>query len=294
MSDGLIPKEEKDKEKEPVRNDDREIKNNEITINNLLLFDNKDILNIPKIKYNEEELKEDIKLKLSPHLYSDPPKLYFKSSSIEDFFKKIEKIKINLEYFQEFINKCQNGEKIDDEIINKYNKFSNNLKDLLKDFAIEDKDITDNMTNLLKEIQNNLELINNGLENFIQEFKDEILTTIQDFNEIKNENSIFSLYCSLPSEPKLTDNYLTINFKELNNDFSLPIISENKKENKLECSYDKLIQEIGPLCPLFYSKPIIINFLIFIDDDLRIKVQNYEYINHDEKEEKEDKDEKEE
>ena len=50
MSDGLIPKEEKEKEKEPVRNDDREIKNNEITINNLLLFDNKDILNIPKIK----------------------------------------------------------------------------------------------------------------------------------------------------------------------------------------------------------------------------------------------------
>ena len=62
----------------------------------------------------------------------------------------------------------------------------------------------------------------------------------------------------------------------------------------MECSYDKLIQEIGPLCPLFYSKPIIINFLIFIDDDLRIKVQNYEYVNHDEKEEKEDKDEKEE
>ena len=110
MSDGLITNEEKkDKEKEPVRTDDRELKNNEITINNLLLFDNKDILNIPKIKYNEEELKEDIKLKLSPHLYSDPSKLYFKSSSIEDFFKKIEKIKINLEYFQEFINKCQNG-----------------------------------------------------------------------------------------------------------------------------------------------------------------------------------------
>ena len=134
------------------------------------------------------------------------------------------------------------------------------------------------MTNLLKEIQNNLELINNGLENFIQEFKDEILTTIQDFNEIKDENSIFSVDCSLPSEPKLTDNYIPINFKELNdtnNDFSLPIISENKKENKLECSYDKLIQEIGQLCPLFYSKPIIINFLLFIDDDLRIKVQNY-------------------
>ena len=88
MSDGLIPKEEKEKEKEPVRNDDREIKNNEITINNLLLFDNKDIVNIPKIKYNEKEFKEDIKLKLIPHLYSDPPKLYFKSSSIEDFFKK--------------------------------------------------------------------------------------------------------------------------------------------------------------------------------------------------------------
>ena len=51
MSDGLIPNEEKkDKEKEPVRTDDRELKNNEITINNLLLFDNKDILNIPKIK----------------------------------------------------------------------------------------------------------------------------------------------------------------------------------------------------------------------------------------------------
>ena len=64
MIDVLIPNEEKKvKEKEPVRTDDREVKNNEITINNLLLFDNKDILNIPKIKYNEKELKEDIKLK---------------------------------------------------------------------------------------------------------------------------------------------------------------------------------------------------------------------------------------
>jgi hypothetical protein len=57
MRDGLITKEEKkNTEKEPVRTNDRELKNNEITINNLLLFDNKDILNIPKIKYNEKEL----------------------------------------------------------------------------------------------------------------------------------------------------------------------------------------------------------------------------------------------
>ena len=116
MSDGLIPKDEKkDLEKEAMRVDNIliELKNDKITIDNILLFDNKEILKIAKIKYNEEELKEYIKNQLGPPSYFDSPKLYFQSSSIEDFYKKLETIKINLEYFQEFINKCKNGEKID-------------------------------------------------------------------------------------------------------------------------------------------------------------------------------------
>ena len=269
-------------DKEEVSKDNKKINN----IKDILIFNESELLTISKLECEEEELKEKIKIKLGPASYLDPPIFYFKSSPIKDFFSKLEKIKMSLEHFQLFIDDCKKGNRINDQIIEEYNSFSLNLKDLLKDCAIEDKDITEKMTNLLMEIDNSLIPIDNDLELFNQEFKDELWQTIKDFNEINDETFIFSVDCSLPSEPFLSDKYLPINFKNLNdsdNDFSLPIISENKKENRLQCSYDKLIQEIGPICPLFYSKPIKINFLLFIDDDLTIKVQNL-------KEDKEEKD----
>ena len=264
---------------------------NTIKVENIILFERKIKLKLSKIDYNEDEILKEIKKNLGPVTYDEPPKFYFNSSSINDFLEKINKLKTNLEYFIEFIDKCFEGKLITEDIIENKTIFSKNLKDLLKDFAIEDKDLSDDMINLLKSIENDLVPIENELEKFINDFNDKVLTIIKEFNEIKDENSIFSIDCSLPFKPILKDNYLPINFKNLDdshNDFSLPIISENKNENKLQCSYDKLIQEIGPLCPSFYSNPILINILLFVDDDIIIKTKkNEENKNENEEEEQE-------
>jgi len=297
-------KPEKPKEMEKWTNKEKEKKEeNKIKINDILLFGNKENISISKIDFKEEQLSNEIKNKFDPVSYDEPPIFYFNSSPLEDFISKINKILQNLQKFEQFIVNCKEGKKIDDSIIKDKENFTLNLSDLIKDFAIEDKDITNEMFGLLKVLENELKTIENELENFIISFKDEILTIIKEFNDIKNENVFFSIDCSLPSEPLKTERYLPINFNDLNDthsDLSIPIISENKKENKLICSYDKLIQEIGPICPSFYSKPISINLLLFVDDDLSIKIreneENIKKINEEdekvENEEKEKKDEK--
>ena len=73
------------------------------------------------------------------------------------------------------------------------------------------------MIKLLKSIENDLVPMDNQLENFITAFKDEILILINEFNEIKDENSIFNVDYSLPSPLSFSDKFLPINFKSFNN-----------------------------------------------------------------------------
>ena len=85
---------------------------NTIKVENIILFERKIKLKLSKIDYNEDEILKEIKKNLGPVTYDEPPKFYFNSSSINDFLEKINKLKTNLEYFIEFIDKCFEGKLI--------------------------------------------------------------------------------------------------------------------------------------------------------------------------------------
>ena len=67
-----------------------------------------------------------------------------------------------------------------------------------------------------------------------------------------------------------------INYDNLDIDsplLSMPMIS--KRDGVLKCNYNKIILQKGPFYPELYSKPIILNIVSLVDEDIIAEIEEF-------------------
>ena len=115
-------------------------------------------------------------------------------------------------------------------------------------------------------IQNEFDSLCNEKENI---FGDITKIFIEDFDKI------FIDSFNMPLLPEEKFHY--INYDNLNIDSSLlsmPMIS--KKDGVLKCNYNKISFQKGPFYPELYSKPIILNIVSLVDEEIIAEIQEFQ------------------
>ena len=160
----------------------------------------------------------------------------------------------------------------------------NDYKKLNKISREFDKEIS----NLFEQLINYYDIYEISVKEFLLEFFEII------------EKKFFKLDFKLSKIPlETTETNIQLNkMKEDSENLCVLIININSEGNNLKCCYKTLDLNLGKICPAFYKKPIIINIIFFVNEDMRVKVKTYKEnkidIFDDEEEKKENEENKEE
>ena len=77
----------------------------------------------------------------------------------------------------------------------------------------------------------------------------------------------------MPLLPEKKIYNLDYSFSKLDSPLLLfPIIT--KMNGILKCNYKKIFLQLGPYCREFYSKPIILNIISFVDEEIKLEICN--------------------
>ena len=88
----------------------------------------------------------------------------------------------------------------------------------------------------------------------------------------------------MPSLPETTYHYINYDNLDINSSLlSMPMIS--KKDGILKCNYNKISFQKCPFYPELYSKPIILNIVSLVDEEIIAEIQEFQ---EEEEEEKKD------
>ena len=180
---------------------------------------------------------------------------------------------------------------------NDYEKKYKDLNHYLNlDNNIEQEDLVSNILSIKKYFESKLLSIKNQFEILYESFGKGIGNIPKNF--FKELDNIFNSNFDMPALPEKKPHF--INYDKLNLDsplLSMPTIS--KKDGVLKCNYNKISFQKGPFCPEFYSKPILLNIMSLVDEDIKAEIieidEEEDNINNEEKEgsdENEAKDEK--
>ena len=245
---------------------------------------------ISKYSFNvDDESKSKIKEKFT-HT-SEPKKVNFKGRSFDEISSEINDLKSILIEIKNNLTSLKKGyfESLNlEEIKEKYKK---NTDDLKIHFDIKNNEINDSIdftqiTEIKTKLEEYLISIQNELELLCDE-KEKILGNntkkiIEDLDKIYIDNYNMPL---LPEEKPHDINYDNLNIDS--SLLSMPMIS--KKDGVLKCNYNKISFQKGPFYPELYSKPIILNIVSLVDEEIFAEIQEFpeEEIIKEEKEEEE-------
>ena len=253
--------------------------NAEIKIEDYIFFEKASKLEKNKIKIDlsEEEQNDTIK-----NNYLDKNmtfnKVTFRGKTYSELSQYIEKLKNNLINIQDILIKLSNGEfeNLDIENIkNKYNISEDNFKKFFDISNNKNQDEIDNfkaINKIKKEFESSLLSIDKDFIILSKDFE-------QSIGDMKNNLSeklekIYITNFNLPSLPGEKPHY--VDYDNLDSDsplLSMPTIS--KKDGILKCNYNKISFQKGPFCPEFYSKPIKLNIMSLVDEEIKAEIEEY-------------------
>ena len=206
------------------------------------------------------------------------PKVSFNGKTLNEIISQIEalkelllKIKVNLESIKKgnfekiHVNDLERQLEKDNKEINHYFDIKDNIKD----------DNTEDFQKIL-EIKSSFEIdllsINNNFKIFCDDFEKNLGDIPFDLsNKLKD---IFIDNFNMPLLPEKKPHF--ISYDKLNADsplLSMPTIS--KKDGILKCNYKKISFQKGPFCPDIYSKPIILNIVSLVDEEIKAEIEEF-------------------
>ena len=267
-----------------ILNEEKEKNNNDDIddVKKYINFQNINSINYQMYEINkEEEIKESIKNKIQKpdkNSVTDPPVILLLNYKLEEFsnhmkelmnksdslfnkLKEIKKNKINFQlrdYFETDLN----------ELI----KLVKQTQEMLKLNRTEFEDLNNSSKELEKEISE----FNKNLTKFYDNYNNSLKNKMDECFRMRNKN-LFNLDFSLPDIPKTkTRSYISLNKMNTNSEnLCVPIISIDSEGKNLICCYKSLELNLGKTCPALYYRPYIINIISFVNEDMRIKIKNY-------------------
>ena len=199
-------------------------------------------------------------------------KVHFKGKNLKQILSMITDMNKVLLEMNDNIALIKNGnfEELNLKKVN--NKYLNQYKDLIHYFDIKDNKQSDfsEISKIKGIFEKYLLQINKDFENLCEKI-DEKLGKISN-NLAEELKQTFIPNFDMPPLPKFKTHF--INYDNLKSDsplLSMPTIS--KRNGKLKCNYNKITFQKGPFCPEFYSKPIILNIMSLVDEEINAEIK---------------------
>ena len=229
----------------------------------------------------EEEIKESIKNKLTKpdnNSVTDPPVILLSDYKLEQFS----------DHMKELINKAASLfnelKEIKEKKINYQNKdyFEKDIDELImkvkqtQEMLRLNRTEFEDLNNSSKELEKEISEFNKNLTKFYDNYNNSLKNKIDECFRMRNIN-LFKLDFSLPDIPKTnTKSNIVLNKMNTNSEnLCVPIISIDSDGKNLICCYKSLELNLGKTCPALYYRPYIINIISFVNEDMRIKIKNY-------------------
>ena len=206
------------------------------------------------IKYEElnNKIKQDLKM--------DNIRVSFRGKTMEELSSLINEIKQFLSHMKDAIIELKNGNFKNLKLLD-LNYFHRKIKDLIYYFHLDiyrHDDLVFDIFHIKEDLESKLFFIIYQYEHLYKISKN-FPEGLDNFN-----------IPSLPEKKLHFVNYENLNLESPLLLTSFPTIS--KKNGVLKCNYDKISFQKGPFCPEFYSKPIIVNIISLVDEDIKAEI----------------------
>ena len=182
-------------------------------------------------------------------------------------FEEIEILKKQIKLINCNINKKEDDLKnIINEMNDKIYEQNNEIKNLNEKINVLMKNDEEKDKNI-KKLENDF----SGLKELVYILDDIQKDKYKDSNRLKN---VFTDNFNMALLPEKKPHF--ISYDKLNADsplLSMPTIS--KKDGILECNCKKLSFQKGPFCPDIYSKPIILNIVSLVDEEIKAEIEEF-------------------
>ena len=234
---------------------------------------------------DDEQLRKTIQTK-TDGLNTNLPKVYFNNLTQENFIDKIFELSKILNQFLEILGKIKN-EFIHEKYINCLNEINSLIKEINNN---NEATIGTNSCQIvneeLEELDKNIESIDKNIKEFDENYQLKYMLELLSLYKILNNQKIFnkSFNLEIPKEHNEITNF-EFNIEGLKAvDLSIPFISYDNKNNKIEFCYPNLEKTIGPICPNLSGDYIEIKILnsiknkILLTDIEEIKTNSEEDI----------------
>jgi hypothetical protein len=234
---------------------------------------------------DDEDLKKKIQTK-TVGFNTNLPKVYFNNLSQENFIEKILKLQTVLNQFLKILGNIKN-----EFIHEKYTNCLNEINSLFKEInnnneAIIGINSCQLVNEKLEELDKNIESIDKKIKEFNENYQLNYMLELLSLYKILNNQKIFnkSFNLEIPKDYNEITNF-QFNIEGLKTvDLSIPFISYDNKNNKIEFCYPNLEKTIGPICPNLSGEYIEIKILnsiknkILLPDIEEIKTNSEEDI----------------
>ena len=246
----------------------------------------------------ENYVNKKVRLPIEKEDLINPPEILFFDKNLSQFCKEIERVKQASKNLSElFKNMIAEKKKNKDTIY----KFEKEIEELLsqlkaiKDILILKPNDFKDLIELSKKLENVIFEYYSILNNYYDNYKNSMKEKLKLFSS--EETKIFNIDFSLPKLPKkINKSGITfLNMDKKSKNLSVPIINLDSEGKNLICCYKSLDINLGLICPALYSKEnnhYTINIISFVNEDLKVKIDDYKLENKiiiKKKENKEDK-----
>ena len=236
-----------------------------------IFFSKSEKVEIKKYSFpKNEELNNKIKKLLKGLVYD---KVSFRGKRFKELSLFINELKELLSKMNNAVLEMKNGNFENLNLLKIKNDYEKKYKDLNYylnlDNNIEQEDLVSDILSIKEDFESKLLSIKNQFEILYEGFENDIGNISNNF--FKELDNIFNSNFDMPTLPEKKAHF--INYDHLNLDsplLSMPTIS--KKDGVLKCNYNKISFQKGPFCPEFYSKPIILNIMSLVDEDIKAEI----------------------
>ena len=249
----------------------------EVKIEDYIKFEEAEKIEITKLKIEKnEELNEKISQDFIKIKTEDYPKVVFKGKTVKEISNLIDKLKNLLSKIKEKIELMKKGDFENLEL--------DEIKDNLKDINIDINyyfDVKENKNVDQYEEFKEITVIKAEFEKYILSINKDFKILSNEFNKNLGEiplnlsyrlNKTFIDNFDMPSLPEIQHHYVDYdNLKVDSPLLSMPTIS--KKDGILKCNYKRITFQKGPFCPELYSKPIILNIVSLVDENISAEIE---------------------
>ena len=262
-----------EKNKFSVRNNNND-NNNELNVEDYILF--KKIKEIQVFKYKFDE-NDEVRNKIKKNFINKitPKKVNFKGKNFDQISYDMNDLKNILKIIQEKITFLKQGKFQNLDMKNILNSFKTKYDDFKYYFDIKNNETNEaidfsQIINIKTELEQYLLAIQNEFESLYYEYQN-IFKNISP-QLTKDLNTIFIDNFNMPLLPEKKPHFVKYdNLKTDSSLLSMPMV--NKKDGVLKCNYNKMTFQKGPFYPELYSKPIILNIVSLVDEEIIAEIE---------------------